>query len=477
MLVFILKAGGMAFLIGAPLILPLLEYLPLATRSALQADDILKFGLPSSQLLGLILPVSGGNIEWFFYPGSVVLALLIVQLILPDQKKKTRFWIYSLALSLLMSMAFWGKGLDWVQQLPLLSLLRVPARALFLVGFCTAIISGITMQQLTEMEEKDKNTQRIGIILLLFSVMMAAGFILITGKVQLQLVWGLGFLALGSIIILTYPIWSDSDILFFAVSALIVIDLIGAGWMSYRVRTDFHRADPSILAVLNEDQSEFRIYSPSYSISQGEAVLYSLEMASGVDPLQIASYRDFMERASGVPVSGYSVSIPEFFTGRPDLDNAKYPPDSEMLGLLNVKYLISEFPIQDPEFIPVEINSAQYLYRNQNNLPRSWVVRDGAISQIIPAQIIKKTPNKIEVRAIGPGNLVLSEVYYPGWRVLIDGKRAEITRSHQILRSVSISEGSHVVEFDFRPLSVFLGLVLAGMGWVIIISSSIRKRR
>jgi len=475
--IFLLKAGGIAFLIGAPLLIPLLEFLPLATRSTLQADDILEFGLPSSQLLGLILPVSGGNIEWFFYPGGVVLALLIVQLLLPNRRKETRFWSYSLVLSLLMSMAYGGKGMDWIQQLPLLSLLRVPARALFLVGFCAAILSGITLQQLTEMKEKDKKIQRIGIILLLFSVMMAAGLIIMTGKVQLQLVWGLGFLALGSIVILTYPIWSGSDNLILAVSVLIIIDLIGAGWMSYQVRTDFQRADPNILAVLNEDQLTFRIYSPSYSIGQGEAVLNSLEMASGVDPLQIASYREFMERASGVPVSGYSVSIPEFITGSPDQDNAKYRPDSEMLGLLNVKYLVSEFPIHDLEFTPVEVNSNQYIYRNQLMHPRTWVERNETVSEIIPARIIKKTPNKIEVRATGPGNLVLSEIYYPGWRVLIDGKKAEITRAHQILRSVSISEGHHVVEFNYRPLSVVSGLVLAGMGWVILISSSVGKKR
>lgn len=473
---YLLKAGVTAFLIGSPLILPMLEYLPLTTRSALDAKDIIKFGLPGSQLLGLFIPVSGGNVEWFFYPGGVVLALIAIQLFLPDHKKETYFWNYTLLISLLISMAFWSKGITWIQHLPVLSLLRVPARALFLVGFCAAIISGITLQHLVEMRERDKKVQRVGTIMLLFSGMLAAGIILITGTAQLQLIWGLGFLALGSIMILTAPGLLAGDNLFYAVSVLIVIDLLGAGWMNYQVRADFNGVDPYVLDVLNKDQSNFRIYSPSYSIAQGEAVLNSLEMASGVDPLQIATYRDFMERGSGVPVSGYSVSIPEFFSGRPVYDNVNFQPDSELLGLLNVKYLVSEFSIQDVDFEPIEINSPQYLYQNKKFLPRSWIERDGIFSQVNPAQIIKRTPNKIEVIAIGPGNLILSEVYYPGWKVLIDGKKAEITRAHQILRSVSISEGSHVVEFNYRPLSVISGLVLAGIGWVLIISNLIWKK-
>jgi len=477
LLLFYLKASGTALLIGAPLILPLLEYLPLATRSSLEVKDIFLFGLPNYQLLGLIMPVSSGNVEWFLYPGGIVLTILTVQLFIPDQNNKTRFWNYALVLSLIMSMAFLGKVISWIQYLPVLSLLRVPSRALFLVGFCASIICGFTLEFLKKMDSKDERVQRIGIITLTFYGMMAMGIMVVTGKVYLQMIWGFGFLALGSFLVMIAPGRISGNALFLGLSVLILVDLIGTGWMAYQVRTNYHRVDRDVLEILVRDKTDFRVYTPSYSIGQGEAVASNLELANGVDPMQISSFRSFMERASGVPIYGYSVSIPGIPAGYTEQDFSKYKPNSELLGILNVKYLVSEFPIQDPEFIPIEVNSTQYLYRNQKYLPRAWIERDETVSEIIPAQIIKNTPNIIEVRANGPGKLVLSEVYYPGWRVMIDGKKAEITRAHQILRSVSISEGSHLVKFNYRPLSVISGLVLAGIGWVIIISSSIGKKR
>ncbi len=41
-----------------------------------------------------------------------------------------------------------------------------------------------------------------------------------------------------------------------------------------------------------------------------------------------------MEDATGVPSSGYSVTLPDFATGEPATDNIAYTPDADQLGLL-----------------------------------------------------------------------------------------------------------------------------------------------
>ena len=67
-------------------------------------------------------------------------------------------------------------------------------------------------------------------------------------------------------------------------------------------------------------------------------------------------------------------------------------------------------------------------------------------------------PNRITLKANGPGLLTLSEITYPGWRVVVDGQEAEMKTIAGILRGVELLEGEHQVEFIFRPLSVYLGL-------------------
>jgi uncharacterized membrane protein YfhO len=60
-----------------------------------------------------------------------------------------------------------------------------------------------------------------------------------------------------------------------------------------------------------------------------------------------------------------------------------------------------------------------------------------------------------------PGWLVLTDTYYPGWRVWIDGEEGRILPADYIFRAVALKPGSHVVEFIYRPTSFLLGLVIS----------------
>lgn len=71
------------------------------------------------------------------------------------------------------------------------------------------------------------------------------------------------------------------------------------------------------------------------------------------------------------------------------------------------------------------------------------------------------TPNRITIRARGPGMLVLSEMDYPGWRVTLDGDEVERRTSYNLLRSVELPSGNHEVVFTFQPWSVFVGCGLS----------------
>lgn len=89
-------------------------------------------------------------------------------------------------------------------------------------------------------------------------------------------------------------------------------------------------------------------------------------------------------------------------------------------------------------------------------------------------ELVEYKPNYLKYKANTSGNAlaVFSEIYYPkGWISKIDGKEADIIRANYILRAVSLPQGEHIVEFEFRPNAYFVGnkIMMASSGFLILL--------
>jgi hypothetical protein len=71
-------------------------------------------------------------------------------------------------------------------------------------------------------------------------------------------------------------------------------------------------------------------------------------------------------------------------------------------------------------------------------------------------------------QAPGPAVLLLNDKFDPHWRVLVDGKPAELLRCNFLMRGVYLTPGQHTVEFDFnlpnKPLYITLAGIAVGLG-------------
>jgi hypothetical protein len=85
-------------------------------------------------------------------------------------------------------------------------------------------------------------------------------------------------------------------------------------------------------------------------------------------------------------------------------------------------------------------------------------------------QIISAGTNEISltVDTTQPGYLVLSDTYYPGWQVWIDGRETEILRANHAFRAVFLPTGFHEIQFKFRPVSVYIGLSVT-LGTILVL--------
>jgi len=59
--------------------------------------------------------------------------------------------------------------------------------------------------------------------------------------------------------------------------------------------------------------------------------------------------------------------------------------------------------------------------------------------------------------------VVLNDRFYPGWKAKIDSVPATIYRANGFMRSVYVTKGSHLVEFDYRPDCLRFGLYFAAL--------------
>lgn len=475
-----------AGLLSAPLTLPMMEYVRLSTRMELTPKEMTIYSLPPVRLLGLFFPDFGGFHEWMIYPGVVVLVLGLLALwpgkgvraSSSDSARKRWFWAGLVGFALMLSL---GEALPWqgfLGRVPGLDLLRVPARSLFLSGMGLAALASYGVDDLlTQASQHSKRWQMLGLISFSgFILALVVGLRMVTRQVSPEFLWGLG---MG----LTVSIWAGmrlrdrvpGEIWFVILLALMLTDLIRVDLTLFASRPSevVFNEKGELASFLAGQEGLFRVYSPSYSLPQHVGAEYGLELADGVDPLQLRAYARFMERATGVPRLGYSVTLPPLANGDPSQDNVGYLPNTRLLGWLNVRYVVAEFDLQGEGLVPVARLGSSRVYENRDYLPRAWVqpaeAEPGQGAR--PVQDLNVTPNQVSLTAEGPGMVVLSEVMYPGWEVTVDATKAEVQTVAGVLRGVEIGPGRHEAVFSFRLPGLFLGLGFFALGVLGVVMS------
>lgn len=83
----------------------------------------------------------------------------------------------------------------------------------------------------------------------------------------------------------------------------------------------------------------------------------------------------------------------------------------------------------------------------------------------------------LQVDTTAPGVLVMSEVYYPGWKAFVDGKETKISRANYMLRSIDLPPGPHAVHLVYQPDSFKVGLAVSLATSLLILSVGIVSSR
>ncbi len=151
----------------------------------------------------------------------------------------------------------------------------------------------------------------------------------------------------------------------------------------------------------------------------------------------------------------------------------------------NLNVLPRAFVAQRSEMAPDEAAVRARLADPQFDSARAVVLIDGPAKSVSAAGMVTITaysPERVRLSARGPGWLVLTDAYYPGWQATVDGQPAPLYRADIMFRAVWLPEGTHSVEFRYAPDSVCRGLWASGVAWVLwlatlLVCAVVRPRR
>jgi len=87
----------------------------------------------------------------------------------------------------------------------------------------------------------------------------------------------------------------------------------------------------------------------------------------------------------------------------------------------------------------------------------------GKIAQDSGATLIEYQPTHLSIETNASTNsvLVISEIFYPGWKATIDGQPARIMLADFLLRAISLPPGHHKIEMHYTPTAAYTGAAIS----------------
>lgn len=247
-------------------------------------------------------------------------------------------------------------------------------------------------------------------------------------------------------------------------------------------------------------QEPFRCFVIPGALPQGGEGILGLEGVGGFHDNELRWYREF--RGDQQDRNYFTDLLGVMKDGSPYLKPEKLKDGNAFLNIANAKYYLlrqnetlykipNQNALQRVSFVPgyVVIDSSQitdalktgaYDYRKVVGLleeprERPAVPADSLSNKGASVQWRTYTPNyrKVNVSSSADGFLRISEVYYPGWKICIDGKPVKVYRSDLAWMAVNFPKGSHTVEmfpqslyFNKAAMVSFPMMILLGIYWI-----------
>lgn len=302
-----------------------------------------------------------------------------------------------------------------------------------------------------------------------------------------------------------------------AVVVFISVDLIAAGWgLNPGIAGEFYSVEPRVaeplrdmlsgrrlyLSVSAEDTLKYRRFLRFDTFDPGEdwramrdVLLPNMNMFDQIaslnnfDPLVSGRYSRWMQilshakgdellRLLDLSAAGGIESLDQ-----EQANGVNFLPLPEQLGK-RIRWVPCARIVDDEE-LALQIVVGEMFDPESEIVVEGMIDRDQSncrdmrnVGQVI---FVDEDPDRLDlrIRSDSPGWLLLSDMWYPGWKAFIDGVETPIYRANYLFRSVPIPYGEHDVIFHYQPIAFFAGALVSIAAWFIfavLILTSYRSR-
>jgi hypothetical protein len=152
------------------------------------------------------------------------------------------------------------------------------------------------------------------------------------------------------------------------------------------------------------------------------------------------------------------------------LENKSVLPRIMLYG----KYLVEQDPKKAQEKILRQLD-----FRKEIVINREPIFSNHAVYDNDSAEIVKYLPNEVTVstNTIQPAFLLLTDTYYPGWKVYLDNIEFPLMVADGIYRAIEVPEGKHMIVFKYDPNSFKIGMVSSIVSCFILLLLILYEKR
>jgi len=527
--VYLALTALVAFGLSAPALLPSIEMAQHTLRATFSYEQAAQFSLPPAQLIGLFVPGffgRGPQDAWgpwsrveVGYLGVLPLLLALLALIL---RRDSHAWFFGAFALIGLALALGGYAIlhGWLYQwAPGFGQLRVPARFIVLFDFAVAALAAFGFDALLReipaasaaIFKRIVRAAPFVWLLIALSAGSTAYAILILGQNQdavLVARMGNAVNALAFFILLlalSLALIVERSVRFFGngawaalALALIFFDLLSLGAYVDLSTDDPARVfeHPDAVAFLKSDGDFYRLDARETGVDgtwpPDTSIVHDLFDVNGDNPLVLADFDRYWQSLGSRSARLYDLLNVKYLIGRKNvpLDFAKfklaYDGDPAFNVFENTRALPRAFVVSTARVVPDQ-NAALAAIHEPAFDPAQMVVLEKTVSsgqatvnrEQSTVKIVGYGPNEIrlDASAASAGVLVLSEVYYPGWRAWLDDREVDVLRADYLFRAVELPAGAHRVRLLYDPASFKMGVGLLAVTVVALVGSGVRSRK
>ncbi|MDP2208992.1 MAG: YfhO family protein [Bacteroidota bacterium] len=506
----ILPSAGVIFIaiaITAIQIIPTIELTPLSNRAEITYEKSQEGTFHPQQIITLLIPKFFGEQsaqvsnywgqgqywqywETNFYIGIAGLLFAVFAFSIIHKNKLVLFFSIVFLFSILYALGdYFILHNFFFHNIPGFHLFRNPGRMSLLFTFSAAILSGFGLNEIIKSSNLPDNQAGKKLLTKISLITIVVGGA-VWGVVQLGLFQEhpnaqylqeirniahtqsnimLAFAAVIAIVIFIFSRFKISTFIFIALILLIqFIDMYNFGFNFNNGKvspTEYYKRTERLTSFLKtEGEKEyFRINSRqggNMLLDRNQGMVDKLFLMEGYTPLGLQrafTIGSSWEKICDLHNVKYRIQIDEERQSMGLTQSTTYLPRAWFV--YNYKVISEDEKIKEfmsrPDFDPSQVVVLEEEIKLPPAQNRSW--------DSWKAKIISYKLNSISLDVSTPddGVLVLSEIFYPGWKAYVDGVEQNILRANWNLRAIKVKKGQYKIEIRFEPNPLYNGAIIS----------------